>query len=149
MILTENGIIAARDKLGRTPILLAKGPTAMPFHPKPVVSEFKNEMVYKIGRGEIVHITADGFNQLRKPNDKMQICAFCGCITAIRFVLRGCNVDEMRYYCGCEMGKNDKDMMRFLWEVFRFGVGMAGWLFCWSSNPLSSRYCEIYAYLVS
>ena len=34
------------------------------------------ELDYFLGPGEIVHITADGFTQLKKPGEKMQICSF-------------------------------------------------------------------------
>lgn len=34
-----------------------------------------------LGPGEIVRMQADRLEQLRKPDDKMQICSFCGCIT--------------------------------------------------------------------
>jgi glutamine phosphoribosylpyrophosphate amidotransferase len=72
LILTDNGIIAARDKLGRTPVVIGKKEKAYA-----VASEscsFPNtgfELNYFLGPGEIVHINADGFSQLRKPGKKM------------------------------------------------------------------------------
>jgi amidophosphoribosyltransferase len=77
LILTENGIIAARDKLGRTPVVIGKKDNAFA-----VASEscsFPNtgfELNYNLGPGEIVHVTADGFEQLKMPGEKMQICSF-------------------------------------------------------------------------
>ena len=77
LILTENGIIAARDKLGRTPVILGEKEGAYA-----VTSEttaFPN-LGYKIlrdlGPGEIVEFTADGIRQLSAPLEEMQICSF-------------------------------------------------------------------------
>ena len=77
MILTEKSIIIARDKLGRTPIIIGKkeGAYATTFE----TCAFPNlgyEIEKYLGPGEIVEITADGYTQLRKPNEKMQVCSF-------------------------------------------------------------------------
>ncbi|MDD4210486.1 MAG: amidophosphoribosyltransferase [Bacteroidales bacterium] len=128
LILTENGIIAARDKYGRTPILLAKGTDGYA-----VSSEscsFPNlsyEMEYTIGPGEIVQITADDYKTLRKPNKKMQICSFLWVYYGYPVcTYEGCNVDDMRYICGCEMGKRDMDIQAdFVGGIPDSGVGMA------------------------
>ena len=77
LLLTENGIIAARDSWGRTPIVVGKKEGAMA-----VASEntaFPNldyETTYFVGPGEIIRITANKMEQLRKPNKRMQICSF-------------------------------------------------------------------------
>ena len=77
LILTEDGIIAARDAWGRTPLVLGKKDGAMA-----VTSEstaFAN-LGYKIeayiGPGEIVLLRANGYEQLRKPNPRKQVCSF-------------------------------------------------------------------------
>ena len=77
LILTEDRIIAARDKLGRTPIVIGKkeGAYAASFE----TCAFPNlnyEIDRYLGPGEIVSIGANGCEQLRKPNEKMQICSF-------------------------------------------------------------------------
>ncbi|MDD2622986.1 MAG: amidophosphoribosyltransferase [Bacteroidales bacterium] len=128
LILTENGIIAARDKLGRTPILLAKGANGYAVSSESCsFPNLKYEMVYNVGPGEIVHITADGFSQLRKPNDKMQICSFLWVYYGYPVCsYEGSNVDEMRYICGCEMGKSDRNIEAdFVGGIPDSGVGMA------------------------
>ena len=77
LILTDDGIIAARDKLGRTPVVIGKKDNAFA-----VASEscsFPNtgfELDYFLGPGEIVHISPSGFKRLREPGEKMQICSF-------------------------------------------------------------------------
>ena len=109
LLLTESTIIAARDKLGRTPILIGKKDGA-----HAVTSEscsFANlgyEIEYTLGPGEIVEIKADGINQLRKPNEEMQICAFLWTYYGYPACeYEGRNVEAMRYDSGVEMGKND------------------------------------------
>jgi amidophosphoribosyltransferase len=77
LLLTEDGIVAARDKLGRLPMIIAEKEDAHAVSCESCC--FHNlgyEPVYNVGPGEIVRIKADKFEQLRAPNKKMQICSF-------------------------------------------------------------------------
>ena len=77
LILTPEGIIAARDKLGRTPVIIGK--KDMAFAVATETAAFPNtgfETEYYLGPGEIVMITSDGFTRLRQPGEKMQVCSF-------------------------------------------------------------------------
>ena len=77
LILTEDGIIVARDKWGRTPIVIGKKEGA--YAATSESSSFPNldyEIERFVGPGEIIRMRADGLEQLRKPNEKMQICSF-------------------------------------------------------------------------
>ena len=77
LMLTKDGIIAARDKVGRLPVVIGEKDGAycvcmesfaclkLGYHP-----------CYNLGPGEIVKITADGFEQLAAPGEKMKVCAF-------------------------------------------------------------------------
>lgn len=127
LLLTENGIIAARDKYGRTPIMIGKGKNGYAVSSE--TCSFPNlgyEMDYNIGQGEIVQITADGFTQLRKPNKKMQICSFLWVYYGYPVCeYEGKNVDEMRFDCGVEMGKNDDIDADFVSGIPDSGVGMS------------------------
>ena len=127
LLLTENGIIAARDKYGRTPIMIGKGKKGYAVSSE--TCSFPNlgyEMDYNIGPGEIVQITADGFTQLRKPNKKMQICSFLWVYYGYPVCeYEGKNVDEMRFDCGVEMGKNDDIDADFVSGIPDSGVGMS------------------------
>ena len=127
LLLTENGIIAARDKYGRTPIMIGKGKYGYAVSSE--TCSFPNlgyEMDYNIGPGEIVQITADGFTQLRKPNKKMQICSFLWVYYGYPVCeYEGKNVDEMRFDCGVEMGKNDDIDADFVSGIPDSGVGMS------------------------
>lgn len=127
MILTENGIIAARDKLGRTPVVLGKKENAYA-----IASEscaFPNtgfEIEYFLGPGEIVHVTSEGFTQLKKPGDKMQICAFLWVYYGYPpSYYEGINVDECRYRCGAALAKRDSVEADFVCGIPDSGVGHA------------------------
>ena len=127
LILTENSIIAARDKLGRTPIILAKKSDGYALASESC--SFPNldfEIERDLGPGEILKITADGYEQLRKPNDKMQICSFLWVYYGYPVCsYEGRNVDEVRFECGCEMGKKDEIEADFVSPIPDSGIGMA------------------------
>ena len=77
LLLTEDGIIAARDKLGRLPIVVGKGPDGCCVSLESFACQkLGYTPCYNLGPGEIVKITADGYEQLAAPGDKMKICAF-------------------------------------------------------------------------
>ena len=74
LLLTEDGLIAARDSWGRTPLVLGRKDGAYAVASE--TTSFANlgyEVDYFLGPGEIVKVGADGFTQLRKPNRKMQM----------------------------------------------------------------------------
>ena len=77
LILTEDGIIAARDKVGRLPIVLGRNEDG---HCVSMESFACQKLgytpCYNLGPGEIVKITAEDYKQLAAPGDKMKICAF-------------------------------------------------------------------------
>ena len=72
LLLTEDGIIAARDKWGRTPIVIGRKDGA--YAASSESSSFPNldyEIDSYLGPGEIVRMRPDGLEQLRKPNEQM------------------------------------------------------------------------------
>lgn len=127
LILTENGIIAARDKLGRTPVVIGKKDDA--YAAASESCSFPNtgfEIEYFLGPGEIIQITADGFTQLRKPGDKMQICSFLWVYYGYPpSYYEGINVDECRYRCGASLAKRDNVEADFVCGIPDSGVGHA------------------------
>ena len=77
LILTEDGIIAARDFLGRTPIVIGKKEGA--FAVSSETSSFPNldyKVVRDLGPGEIVRLHCDGFEVMQPAFEKEQICSF-------------------------------------------------------------------------
>lgn len=127
LLLTEDGIIAARDSWGRTPIVVGRKEGAMA-----VTSEstaFPNlgfETLHFVGPGEIIHITADGMEVLRKANKKMQICSFLWVYYGFpTSCYEGRNVEEVRNECGRAMGQEDTTEVDCACGIPDSGVGMA------------------------
>ena len=127
LLLTEDGIIAARDKWGRTPIVIGKKDGA--YAATSESSSFPNldyEIDRYLGPGEIVRLRADGVEQLRKPNEGMQICSFLwvyyGFPTAC---YEGRNVEEVRFLSGLKMGQHDASEVDCACGIPDSGVGMA------------------------
>ena len=127
LILTEDGIIAARDSWGRTPIVLGKRDGAYA-----IVSESSSyfnlgfETDRFLGPGEIVRVYADRVEQLRKPNDKMQICSFLWVYYGFPTSdYEDRNVEQVRYACGHAMGKNDDVKADIVCGIPDSGIGMA------------------------
>ena len=110
LILRDGGtLIAARDRMGRTPMLVGKGEDGYcvafeSFAYKKLGYDDEREL----GPGEIVEISADGIKQLAPPRKEMRICAFLwsyyGFPTA---TYEGVNVEVMRYRNGRIMAQND------------------------------------------
>ncbi len=112
LILKEDGsIIAARDKVGRLPVLIGKndGGYCVSFesfaYQKLGYEDFK-----ELGPGEIVKINVSGIEQLQCPGEKMKICSFLwsyyGYPTS---TYEGVNVEVMRYRNGEIIAKHDRD----------------------------------------
>jgi amidophosphoribosyltransferase len=127
LILTEDGLLAARDKLGRTPIILGKkeGAYAASFETC-AFSNLDYEIEKYLGPGEIVKITSDGYEQLRAPNEKMQVCSFLWVYYGYPpSFYEGINVDESRYRCGAALAKNNGTEADFCAGIPDSGVGHA------------------------
>ena len=127
LILTDTEIIAARDFWGRTPIIIGKKEGAMAATSES--SAFPNlgyEIEYFVGPGEIVRLTADNMEVLRKAEENMQICSFLwiyyGFPTSI---YEGKNVEEMRYTTGFVMGQEDDTEVDNAGGIPDSGLGMA------------------------
>ena len=127
LILTDDGIIAARDKLGRTPVVIGKKDNAFA-----VASEscsFPNtgfELDYFIGPGEIVHISPSGFKRLREPGEKMQVCSFLWVYYGYPpSFYEGINVDECRNRCGAALARRDSVEIDFVCGIPDSGIGHA------------------------
>lgn len=127
LILTDSGIIAARDKLGRTPIIIGKKEDA--YAAAFETCSFSNlnyEIEKFIGPGEVVRITADGYEQLRQPNKKMQVCSFLWVYYGYPpSFYEGINVEECRYRCGAALAKNDSADADFVAGIPDSGIGHA------------------------
>ena len=128
LLLSEDGsIIAARDKWGRTPIVIGWKEGA--YAATSESSSFPNldyEIDRYLGPGEIVRMTADGVEQLRKPEEKMQICSFLWVYYGFpTSCYEGRNVEEVRFTSGLKMGQNDDSEVDCACGIPDSGVGMA------------------------
>ncbi len=77
LILTKDGIVVARDKMGRLPVTIGKKEDGYCACIESFACQkLGYEPCYNLGPGEILKITSEGIEQLAKPGDKMKICAF-------------------------------------------------------------------------
>lgn len=127
LILTEQGLIAARDKLGRTPVII--GSNEEGFCAASESCAFSNtgyETHYYAGPGEIVSLTAEGMEVLRPANAEMQICSFLWIYYGYPpSHYEGINVDETRYQCGAALARRDHVEADFVSGIPDSGVGHA------------------------
>ncbi len=127
LLLTEDGIIAARDKWGRTPIVIGKKEGA--FAATSESSSLPNldyEIEKYVGPGEIIRMRTDGLEQLRKPNEGMQICSFLWVYYGFPVsCYEGRNVEEVRFLSGFKMGQRDESEVDCVCGIPDSGVGMA------------------------
>lgn len=127
LLLTTDGIIAARDRWGRTPIILARKEGAWA-----ATSESCNlpnldyETVRDLGPGEAVRIRPEGVEQILAPGKEMQICSFLWVYYGFpNSTYEGKNVEKVRYDCGLEMGKDDHEEVDSICGIPDSGVGVA------------------------
>lgn len=127
LLLTEDGIIAARDKWGRTPIVIGRKDGA--YAATSESSSFPNldyEVDRYLGPGEIVRLHADGVEQLRRPEERMQICSFLWVYYGFpTSCYEGRNVEEVRFTSGLKMGQTDSSEVDCACGIPDSGVGMA------------------------
>lgn len=109
MLLTDHGIYAARDRLGRTPLVIGKkeGSYAATLE----TCAFPN-LDYKIerylGPGETVLLTADGLEQKNPPLERQQICGFLWVYYGYpASSYEGINTEDVRNRCGAALARND------------------------------------------
>lgn len=109
LILTDEGIYAVRDKLGRTPLIIGEklGSYAVAME----TCAFPN-IEYKItkylGPGEVIFISEKGLEQKIAPGDRLQICAFLWVYYGYPASnYEGINVEVVRYKCGSYLAKKD------------------------------------------
>ena len=114
MLLTPKGVYLARDKMGRTPIILGKKEDGY-------CATFESfaylNLGYKdykeLGPGEIDIMTPDGVRMLAKPGEEMRICTFLWVYYGYpSSTYEGVNVEEMRYNCGKHLAKRDMESGR-------------------------------------
>ena len=127
LLLTEDGIIAARDSWGRTPAVVGKKDGAYAVTSESTAfSNLGYDISYYLGPGEIVRLRADGMEQLRKPNKGLQMCSFLWVYYGFpTSCYEGKNVEEVRYKSGKAMGEEDDAQVDCVCGIPDSGIGMA------------------------
>ena len=127
LILTPDGIIAARDRYGRTPIVIGRRGNDYA-----IASESHSyvnlgyETCRFVGPGEILRITTDGIEVMRPAEKKLQICSFLWIYYGYPCTeYEGINAEEVRYNLGRLMGERDDIDADFVSPIPDSGIGMA------------------------
>lgn len=127
LLLTPQGIYAARDKLGRTPLIVGRkeGAYCVSFE-SCTFANLGYTFEYGLGPGEIVFLTPDGMEQVAPPRDKMKICAFLWVYYGYpSSTYEGMNVEIMRYRNGAAMAQKDQVDIDMVAGIPDSGVGHA------------------------
>lgn len=112
LVLTkENGIIAARDRLGRLPVLIGKGEDGYCVSFESFAYQKLGYVdAYELGPREIVRVTAKGYETLAPAGKEMKICAFLWTYYGYpNSNYEGRNVELMRYRNGEILAREDKE----------------------------------------
>ena len=140
LILTEDGIIAARDFLGRTPIVIGRKEThrlspigtddwEKAYAVSSESTAFPNldyKTVRDVGPGEIVRLTSDGMEVLQPAFKRCQICSFLWVYYGFpSSCYHGINAEDVREKNGQKMGEQDKVDADLVCGIPDSGVGMA------------------------
>lgn len=109
LLMTKDGIFAARDRLGRTPLVIGKKDDAFCASFESFAYINLGYTDYKeLGPGEIVYMTPESVETVGEPGKEMKICSFLwvyyGYPTS---TYEGVNVEEMRYNCGKMLARRD------------------------------------------
>ncbi len=111
LIMTPDGILAARDKLGRLPVLIGKNDDGLcvsfesfAYH------KLGYEDAYELGPREVVAMTSNGFETVSPAGEEMKICGFLWTYYGYpNSNYEGVNVEVMRYHNGRIMARNEME----------------------------------------
>lgn len=112
LLLTPEGLYAARDKMGRTPVVIGVKDGA---HCASFESFAYHNLGYttcrELGPGEIAFLTAESEKTLVPPQKEMKICTFLWAYYGFpAATYEGQNVEDVRYRCGAYLAERDGDM---------------------------------------
>ena len=110
MLLTDKGIVVARDKMGRLPVLIGKSEHGFCVSFESFVyHKLGYDDFYELGPQEIVAVNEDGIEVLSPAGEKMRLCAFLWTYYGYpNSNYEGVNVEVMRYRNGHIMARNEK-----------------------------------------
>ena len=125
LLLTEEAVLAARDRYGRTPVVL--GRKADTWAATLETCAFPNlgyEIDRYLGPGEIVRLTPEGAETLVPPQDKLQICSFLWVYYGYPASnYEGINVETVRNRCGAFLASHDDVEIDLVAGIPDSGIG--------------------------
>ena len=125
LVLTRTGIYAARDRRGRTPVIIGKkdGAMAVTFETCAFPNlDYKTDQI--LGPGEIVFITAEGYERRKEPESHMQICSFLWVYYGYpASSYEGINVEAVRNRCGALLARRFPAAIDFVAGIPDSGIG--------------------------
>jgi amidophosphoribosyltransferase len=109
LLLTDDGIYASRDKLGRTPVVIGEKRGSYAATLETCAFPNLDYTVNKfLGPGEILLLSQDGIEQKKPPEDKMQICTFLWVYYGYpASSYEGINVEDVRNRCGKKLAQRN------------------------------------------
>ena len=127
LLLADNGIYAARDRLGRTPVVIGRKPGAYAATLETcALPNLGYEVDRYLGPGQIVRITPDGVQTLRPPGNELQICGFLWVYYGYpASSYEGINVEMVRNRCGVALAKADDCRIDVVSGIPDSGIGHA------------------------
>lgn len=127
MLLTNDGIYAARDRLGRTPVIIGEKPDAFAVTQEScALPNLGYEIHSELGPSEVVRITPEGVERLVPPGDKMQVCSFLWIYYGYpASMYEKMNVESVRYRCGAALARGDGVKIDYASGIPDSGVGHA------------------------
>jgi amidophosphoribosyltransferase len=129
LIITSDGIYAARDKYGRFPLAIGKKSSEGEFAVAVEASSFRNlgyELMKFLGPGEITLLSPQGLRTLKPENKNKKICAFLWIYTGDpSSIYEGVSVENARERCGMAIATNDEVDADFVTGIPDSGIGHA------------------------
>jgi len=127
LLLTDQGIYAARDRVGRTPVILGERPGANAATLETCAfPNLEYEVTRYLGPGEIVLLTEEGVEQKKPAGEEMQICSFLWVYYGYPASnYEGINVEEVRNRCGAALARRDDVQIDIVAGIPDSGTGHA------------------------
>lgn len=125
LVLTRDGIYAARDRRGRTPLVIGRkeGATAASFESCAFANlDFRVEG--ELGPGEIAFLGAEGWESRRAPGPQLRICSFLWVYYGYpASTYEGINVEQVRNRCGAALARRFPAAVDFVAGIPDSGIG--------------------------
>ena len=127
LLLTQKGIFAGRDRLGRTPLVIGakEGAYAATFETT-ALPNLDYDVEHDLGPGEVVLLTPEGVQQKKPAGDRMQICSFLWVYYGFPASdYQGINVEVVRNRCGETLARKDNTPIDLVAGIPDSGTGHA------------------------